>query len=211
MKNKKVLFLTQFSILLAIEALVCFTPLGSLPVGPLVATLSHIPVIVTAITMGAAAGSLMGFFFGLFSFIVWTFMTPSPLVAFVFTPVYPPGNIWSLVICFAPRILIGAVTGWLFSAMHKSYLKHHEDDKKEFFSYFFSAMLGSLTNTVLVLMGIYFFFGEAYAEAFGMAFEALLAAIGTFIATNGALECALAIIIAYAVCKPVRRHVLKLK
>jgi uncharacterized membrane protein len=87
-KKSKVLFLTQFSVLLAIEAVVCFTPLGSLPaIGPIVATLSHIPVIVTAILLGTAAGAGMGFFFGLFSFLVWTFAPPSPVVAFVFTPV----------------------------------------------------------------------------------------------------------------------------
>ncbi|HBT90992.1 MAG TPA: ECF transporter S component, partial [Ruminococcaceae bacterium] len=87
--GKKTLRLAQFAMLLAIEAVVCFTPLGSLPaVGPLVATLGMVPVIITAIVMGTGAGSAMGAFAGLFSFLVWTF-TPPPLsapMAFVFTP-----------------------------------------------------------------------------------------------------------------------------
>jgi uncharacterized membrane protein len=114
--RSKVLFMVQFALLLALEAIVCFTPLGSLPaVGPIVATLMLIPVILTAVLLGTAAGTAMGFFAGLFSFLVWTFSPPSPIVAFVFTPFYAlgdlRGNIWSLVICFVPRILVGTVTG----------------------------------------------------------------------------------------------------
>ncbi|MCX6085113.1 MAG: ECF transporter S component, partial [Caldiserica bacterium] len=97
--------LTQFAMLLAIEAVVCFTPLGSLPaIGPIVATLAMVPVIITAILLGTGAGAAMGAFAGLFSLLVWTFTPPSPLVAFVFTPFYTlgttRGNVWSLVICF---------------------------------------------------------------------------------------------------------------
>ena len=88
--RNKILFLAQFSLLLAIEAIVCFTPLGSLPaLGPIVATLSHIPVIITAVLLGTKAGAGMGFFFGLFSFLVWSFAPPSPAIAFVFTPFIP--------------------------------------------------------------------------------------------------------------------------
>ena len=86
--SKNTLRLAQFALLLAIEAIVCFTPLGSLPaVGPIVATLGMVPVIITAVVLGTGAGTLMGAFAGLFSFIVWSFFPPNPLTAFVFTPV----------------------------------------------------------------------------------------------------------------------------
>ena len=43
--SKKTLFMAHFALLLAIEAIVCFTPLGSLPaIGPIVATLGMVPV-----------------------------------------------------------------------------------------------------------------------------------------------------------------------
>lgn len=193
-KNNKILFLTQFSMLLAIEAVVCFTPLGSLPIGPLVATLSAIPVIVTTIMLGTKAGMLMGFFFGLFSFIVWTFMPPNPILAFVFTPFYSfgefNGNFWSLVICFVPRILIGAVTGASIKLFSKIM---GENKSKAKFSIVctISGILGSLTNTLLVLGGIYIFFGKNYAVANGLSYELLLGAIVTVILTNGLLEAAL--------------------
>ena len=66
----------------------------------------------TGILLGVGAGAAMGFCAGLFSFIVWTFITPGP-TAFVFTPFVSIGDIhgngWSLAICFIPRILTGVV------------------------------------------------------------------------------------------------------
>ena len=94
MKRDSALFLTQFGILLALEALFCFTPLGSLPAfGPIVATLAMVPVVITAILLGPGAGSLMGAFAGLFSLMVWTFMPPTrwwPL----FSPLLSDGRVF---------------------------------------------------------------------------------------------------------------------
>lgn len=205
-RRKNTLFLTQFSILLAIEMLVCFTPLGSLPIGPLVATLAHIPVIITAINLGIGAGTVMGFFTGIFSLIVWSWFPPSPIIAFVFTPLYQPGNFWSLVICLVPRVLIGTVSGAVFKLLHHFAEKNNVVDV---ISYLTAGILGSLTNTILVLGGIYVFFGIPYAEANGIAFELLFGAIMGVIATNGMLELALGGIFAYFICKPIRKFILK--
>lgn len=204
-RRKKTLFLTQFSLLLAIEAIVCFTPLGSIPIGPLVATLSHVPVIITAITLGTGAGTLMGFFFGLFSFIVNSFVSPN-LFSFVFTPLYNGGNLLSLVICFVPRILIGVTSGLVFGALHKLL----EGKKTDAVSYIASGIVGSLTNTILVLGGIYLFFGRAYAAANKIAYEALFGAMMAVVGSNGLPEMAVAAVITFAVCLPVRKYFLKL-
>lgn len=203
--SNKILFIAQFGILLALEAIVCFTPLGSLPaIGPIVATLSHIPVIITAIVLGTGAGAAMGFFFGLFSFIVWTFMPlfmpPSP-IAFVFTPFYSVGdiggNFWSLVICFVPRILIGVVAGVCFKRLSKVL--------DNAFTYIISGVLGSLVNTLLVLGGIYLFFGNEYSKAIQIGFELLLGIIGMTILTSGIPEAVIGGITAYAVGRPLRK------
>jgi uncharacterized membrane protein len=203
MRNKKTLFLVQFALLLAIEAIVCFTPLGSLPaIGPIVATLAMVPVVITAILLGTLAGTLMGFFTGLFSLIVWTFMPPSPIIAFVFSPFYSlgaiGGNAWSLVICFVPRILTGTVAGATFKALKKTKLA-------DFFVYGFSGFLGSMMNTLLVLGGIYAFFGQDYAGALGIGYNLLLGIIGTTLLTSGIPEAVIAWIAAFAVCKPLHK------
>ena len=205
--SQKTLRGAQFALLLALEAIVCFTPLGSLPaVGPVVATLGMIPVIITAIVMGTGAGTAMGAFAGLFSFLVWTFMPPNPLMAFVFTPAYSlgasRGNFWSLVICFVPRILVGTVAGLCFRLFTRL-------NWKKPLAYGVSGVLGSLVNTFLVLGGIYFFFGSSYASALGQNFGALPALIGLMILTNGIPEAILGGIAAYAIGYPIRRHVMR--
>lgn len=202
--SKKTVRLAQFAMMLAIEAIVCFTPLGSLPaVGPVVATLGMIPVIITSVVMGTGAGTLMGAFTGLFSFLVWTFMPPNPLFAFVFTPAYSIGNTrgsyWSLVICFVPRILVGTVTGLCLNLFTKLKWKNG-------LAYSLSGTLGSLVNTLLVLGGIYLFFGSSYASVLGQNLGALPAFLGLMILTNGLPEAVLGAVAAYAVGYPIRRH-----
>ena len=200
MENKKrTLFITQFGILLAIEAVFCFTPLGQIPLGVIVATLAAIPIVITAILLGTKAGSLMGAFAGLFSFIVWTFMPPNPAAAFVFTPFYSfgefTGNFWSLVVCFVPRILVGTVAGVVFTAMKKL------GAKNDILRYAVSAALGSLTNTVGVLGGIWLFFGGQYSTVFG---ATILYIVGFLVLTNGLPEAVVAAVVTPAVCKPLQ-------
>lgn len=207
--NKKTLFLTQFSILLALEAIMCFTPLGSIPIGPMVATLATIPVIVTAILLGTKAGAAMGFFTGLFSFLVWTFIPPSP-IAFVFTPVQSLGNVHgnfgSLIICFVPRILIGVVAGLSFQSFSRIF---SESKKGHILAYSLSGILGSLTTTILVLGGIYVFFGKSHVTL-GTMTGNLLSLIGITILINGAAEAVINGAVAYAVCYPIQKHMKKL-
>ena len=205
--RKKILFITQFSILLAIEAVVCFTPLGSLPaLGPIVATLSHVPVIVAAIILGPLAGSLLGFSFGLFSFLVWTFMPPFAPIAFVFTPIAGvgamQGNLWSLVIVFVPRILIGLVAGWVFRLLANG-------SRRDFAAAALAGVLGTLVNTLLVLGGIWLFFGGSYAAAAEFPYETILAVIGATILTSGIPEAVLGGFAGSGVALPVKRSMSK--
>ncbi|MEG2038228.1 MAG: ECF transporter S component [Oscillospiraceae bacterium] len=204
--QEKTKTLVQFSMMVAIEAIFCFTPLGSLPAfGPIVMTLAMLPVIVTAIVLGTKAGTLMGLIAGFFSFCVWTFMPPSP-IAFVFTPFYSvgafSGNFWSLVICFVPRMLVGLVTGLLFTMFKKA-------KANDFFCYSVSGFVGSMMNTLLVVAGIYLFFGEKYAEACGIGFELLLGLIGTTILTSGIPEAILGGLVAIGVGKPLIKYLTK--
>ena len=201
MKNKmSTLTLVQFAILLAIEAIFCFTPLGSLPaLGPIVATLAMVPVVITAIMLGVKAGSLMGGFAGLFSFIIWTFMPPSPIVAFVFTPFYSlgefSGNFGSLLICFVPRILVGTVAGLTYSGLSKTM------PYKNILCFSLSAALGSITNTFGVMGGIWLFFGNQYSSIAG---GTMLLIIGSTILFSGIPEAVVSVIASSAVCKPLK-------
>ena len=200
MPTKQTLFIAQFSILLAIEVIFCFTPLGSLPaLGPIVATVAMIPIVLTALLLGTKAGTMMGAFAGLFSFLVWTFMPPIPPVAFVFTPFYSAGelsgNFGSVLICFVPRILVGTVTGLSYNGLAKIF------PKKNILCFSLSGALGSLTNTFGVLGGIWLFFGDQYSSLYG---ASMIVAIGITTLTSGIPEAVISALAAAAVCKPLR-------
>jgi uncharacterized membrane protein len=200
LKDHKTLVLAQFGILLAIEAIFCFTPLGSIPISPtIVATLMMVPVIITALLLGTKAGTLMGAFAGLFSFIVWTFTPPNPAIAFTFTPFYSfgeiSGNFGSVLICFVPRILAGAVTGLTYSCASKFFAG------KIVLCLALSAIAGSFTNTVGVLGGQWLFFGQYFADSA----RAMLAIIGAIMLTNAIPEAIISALAAPAVCKPLKK------
>lgn len=203
---KKLAFI-QFSVLLGIEIIFCFTPLGTLPaLGPLSATLSHVPVIVTAIVMGPLWGSAMGFAFGMCSFIYWTFVSPG-VFSFIYTPFYTAGevgrNAASLLICFLPRILIGTFAGLLFNALKNTALKEKG-------SALIAGAVGSLTNTILVLGGIWLFFGSEYMTLTGST-KAIYIVLGTTVLTNGLPEAVIGAVIGAFVAVPVLRAVRKMR
>lgn len=196
--KKRALFLTKLAILIAIEIIIAVTPLGSLPaIGLIVMTLAHIPVIIGAIVLGIKGGLIMGFVYGLLSFIVWTFMPPSP-IAFLFTPFYSlgeiSGNFFSLVICFVPRILIGLLTYFFIAIIFKNV-------KSLFFKTFIGATIANFICSVILLALVYVFFGQEYAMALNAPYEALIGIITTTIVTSGIPESILGGLVAYGVVK----------
>ncbi len=106
------------AIFIAIEIIFCFTPLGSLPLGPgIVATLAHIPAIIAAIMLGKKAGLFMGVVMGLCSLVWWTTIGIGTPSAFAFTPFAPYGNVFSLIICIVPRVIFPVLTSIIFEAL----------------------------------------------------------------------------------------------
>lgn len=176
-------------LMIAILAIFCFTPLGSIPVGPIVATTAMIPVIISSLTFGEKIGMIVGLAFGTFSFIYWTFLLPAVPTAFLFTPFAESagykGNMGSLVICFVPRILIGFTPIFVSKLFKKSILGD-----------ILGSIVGSLTNTILVITFIFIFFGNENPVIAG---KGLLTVLAATIVTNGIPE----VIICAIVCPPV--------
>lgn len=198
-KNDKVLGLVQLALFSAIIIIMAFTPfLGYIPLGFTRATIIHIPVIVGSIILGPKKGAFLGFLFGLTSLINNT-VNPTA-TSFVFTPFYSiggtSGNILSLVICFVPRILVGVVPHFVYIGLKKLL-----EDKKgsEATSLAIAGLSGALTNTLLVMNMIYFFFGSAYAEANKKSMEALYGFIMSIIGINGVPEAIVAAILTAAI------------
>lgn len=196
MRNKKTKNMAFMSLFIAIELLMVMVPfLGFIPIGPLRATTLHIPVIIAGIILGKEMGAVIGLVFGLSSLVVNT-IQPT-VTSFVFSP-FISGSVMSLIIAIIPRILIGYIAGLIYEHWHH---------KNNLAVMSISAFCGALTNTVLVLGGIYFLFGSQYASAIGKSYQELFPYLIGIIVTNGLLEAITGTIIAVAVARVLRRFV----
>ncbi len=200
--SKQTLELVQLALFAAIIFVLAMVPgLGYIPLGVINATTIHIPVIIGALIMGPKKGAILGGIFGLTSFIKNTFQ-PASVTAFVFSPVLafdkvgPVGVLWSLIICFVPRILIGVVAYYVYRLIRKAM---KQNKASMVIALGGAGIAGSFTNTLLVMNLIYFCFGEVYAEATGRAFEVLYGAILGIIGMNGVPEAIVAAILVIAI------------
>lgn len=185
-RKQQIVFITQLAVLMAIEVIMCFTPMiGTIKIipGSVEATISFLPAIIASIVLGPVAGAIMGGVAGACSFIYWTFVEPGNPSAMMFTPfhAFPISSYWTLVICFVPRILTGLLPGLIYTYGQKLI-------KNNYLRSGISCVVASLTNTLLVLFGTYFLWGKKYAMALEMDYNALLIAIFTIIGTNGVAE-----------------------
>ena len=206
MNRNKTQYMAFMAMFLAIEVVLVLTPLGYLQLGVISATTMHIPVLIAGIALGKKAGAQLGFVFGLTSLLNATFR-PGP-TSFVFSPFIEIGGIhgnWSsILIAIVPRILVGFLAGLVYEQLQK----RKANDSVAIIS---ASVIGTLTNTVLVLAGIYIFFGPQYAQVAGVSYQALIGVLFGIITTNGIGEMILAAICTVLVCKAVAPITKKLR
>lgn len=190
--------LVMASVLIAIMVIMTFTPFGYIPLGFMNATIIHVPVIIGAILLGPKYGAGLGLMFGLTSLWKNTYMPNA--TSFVFSPFIKiggyGGNIWSLVICLLPRILVGIVAYYVYQGLLK-FLKDQRNRKSMALAA--AAIAGSLTNTLLVMNLIYLFFGNEYGAASKGLTEGIYGVIAGMICINGIPEAIVAGILTVAI------------
>lgn len=198
-RSEKTLELVQLALFSAIILIMVFTPyFGYIPLGFMNATIIHIPVILGALFLGPKKGAILGGIFGLTSLFNNTF-NPN-VTSFVFSPFYTMGGIHggirSLIVCFVPRILIGVVSYYVYHLIMKL-MKNKKNSRTIAFAA--AGVSGALTNTMLVMFGIYFLFGTNYSDAKGVTADALYGLILTIIGTQGIPEAIVAGILVAAI------------
>lgn len=198
MQNKKHLSeLVLTGLFSAIIIIMAFTPLGYIPLGVINATIIQIPVIIGALFCGWKKGALLGFLFGFTSFLKNT-ITPATLSAFVFSPVLAAsqigakGILYSTFICFVPRILVGIVPYFVYIGLRKFI-------KSKLVNFAISGVLGTFTNTALVMGSIYLLYKDAYAAALSIEPDLVAGVIGGVVSFNGVIEAILSGFIVSAV------------
>ena len=145
-KKYDVRFLTQLSLLVAIEVVMKTIGLGSVPVGPLYMSFLTVPIAVGAIILGPLAGMILGGVFGLVSFldaIKGASIMTSNLLAV--SPVH------TFILCFGMRVLMGACVGLVYQVMTKIC-------KKIVVNCFVTALSAPLLNTLFFMGYIVFAF-----------------------------------------------------
>ena len=208
MKYTKTLSMVQlalFSALIMLLATVPYIGYIKVPFLAIQATTIHIPVIVGSILLGPKAGAFLGAVFGLTSLINNT--TQPGITSFCFSPFIQMGeglggSPLALIICFVPRILCGVIPHYVFHGVQKLTKDPGRTRKR---SLLLAGVAGSMTNTLLVMSMIYLFFGQAYAAARNIAYEAILGVIGSVILINGPIEAIVAALIASAVALAMMR------
>lgn len=206
MNQHKTQYMAFMAMFLAIEVVLVLTPLGYIQLGVINATTMHIPVLIAGIALGKKAGAQLGFVFGLTSLLNATFR-PGP-TSFVFSPFITiggiSGNFSSIFIALVPRILVGFLAGLVFEQLQK----HKVNQNVSILS---ASVIGTLTNTVLVLAGIYLFFGPQYAQVTGVSYQALIGVLLAVITTNGIGEIIVGCIATLVVCKAIAPFIKKIK
>jgi uncharacterized membrane protein len=178
-KNKtyRIAILGILSAFIIIQTFVPF--LGNIPIPPLNPTIIHITVIVAAFVLSTKDGMLIGLVWGLARMVKAYTLPASPLDLLLWT---------NPIIAVVPRVMVGLVAGLVFHA----FLKRKQEKR----GMVIAAVLGSLTNTVLVLGFIALFYGNEYATALNVDPSNLLKVLAGIVATNGLGEAVAAGLIA---------------
>lgn len=134
---------------------------------PIKPTIVHIPVIIASIIYGPRVGAILGGLMGILSMVHNTlFFLPT---SYLFSPFVENGSFYSIIIAMVPRILIGITPYYVYK-----WLSNRP-------GLIVAGAIGSMTNTIFVLGGIFVLFKSVFAGNI----QAMLA---TVLGTNSIAE-----------------------
>ena len=181
----------EMALLAAIILLLAFTPIGYIRTFGLEITLIVVPVTVGAVTLGPAAGAVLGAVFGITSFIQCFGMSPFGSVLLSISPIN------TFIVCVVSRVLMGWLTGLLYQC-----LKKVKSIRK--ISVVIANLAGPLLNTFF-FMGtlVLFFYNTEYIQGIAASLGAsnALMFVAAFVGVNGVIEAALCFVVGSAVSK----------
>lgn len=186
-------YLTRLAVLLAIVIVLTVFNIGNIPIGPIVATIYQVPVIIGAVMLGVKAGAFLGGMWGLLCFFLAATGQTTDIVALATVQ----QNIFLyFVIAFVPRLLTGLLSGLLFRGLDMIFR-----DRLNVISFAVTGAIGSLFNTVLYLGSLYIFIRALLAELYEIEIGAVGAMVLGVALSNGLIEAAVSCVIVGAVCK----------
>ena len=187
-RMQKTVRLVELALLTAIIAVMTFTPIGYLKLGPLELTLIMVPVIIGAVTLGPAAGAFLGLVFGASSFIQCFSLSAFGAIL-ISISVFK-----TLVVCVVPRVLAGWLTGLIFNAVTKK-------TKKDGANYLVAAFNTIFFLGFLALLFINTTFTPEQSAALGGAENILTTVIGIAAGINAPIELVVCAVLGSAIGK----------
>ena len=184
--NTKSLVILGF--LAALTMVFSFTPIGSIPIGPLVITLNVIPIALAAITVGPVGGAIIGGLFGLLSFLqCFGIGVPSSMGA-VLVSINP---VLAFIQRFIPRLLDGFMVGFIFKGVSKL--------SNGYVSCAVTGFCTAFLNTAFFMSALVLLFGNTDYVKGLMGGKNIILFICTFVGINALVEMAVCTLIAGAV------------
>jgi uncharacterized membrane protein len=185
--------------LAAISIILGLTPIGliPLPFSPTKATIMHIPVIIGAIAEGPIVGLIIGLIFGGFSMYQAVVMPSSP-AQFVFL---------DPLVAILPRLLIALTSYYAYKGVKSIFKGKRVQNKRSpaITASAVAAAVGTLTNTLGVLLTIYLRHGVQYAEKLGVPSETVGGVIAGIGVTHGIPEIIVAVLIVIPVIQGLQK------
>lgn len=184
MQKRKAYKTAILGILMAIIFVQSMVPfLGYIPTGFVNVTIIHVTVIVAAIVLGPTDGAIVGLVWGIGT-ILRALTSPTSIIdTTVFT---------NPVVAVIPRVLVGLFAGWI-------YLWFKKHTQKKLIGMGILAAIGSITNTVLVLVLMRLMYASTLSQAYAAQTSALNAILLGIVGINGVPELIAAVIIAPAI------------
>ncbi|MBO4676215.1 MAG: ECF transporter S component [Oscillospiraceae bacterium] len=176
-KSMDVRALAILGLMTALLILFSFTPIGTIPIGPLSITLNVIPLAVAAIALGPAGGLIMGCVFGLLSFLQCLGIgIPSGMGAMLFS-IDP---FLAFIQRFIPRALDGFLVGVIFRAL----------EKKPGFrpACFIAGFCSAFLNTAFFMSALVLLFGNTEYVRGLMNGRSFLVFVCAFVGVNAVVE-----------------------
>lgn len=141
--------IAEYAIFIAIIFVMRVTGLSRIPIGPLVMTLTMVPIAIGAMLLGPLGGAVLGMIYGFTS--LYDAMTEASGMTGFFFQLSP---FHTIVLCIGTRTLVGAATGWLFRLFKGL-------DKKRIWCYFAGGLAAPMLNTIFFMGYIVLFFYQS--------------------------------------------------
>ena len=187
--------MVEMALLIAIILLMAFTPIGYIKTMGLEITLIVIPVAVGAVTLGPAAGAILGGVFGLTSFIQCFGMSAFGSMLLGINP------FTTFLVCVPTRILTGWLTGLIYQGLRK--VKPVQKISVVLANLFCPLLNTFFFMTTLVIFFYHTEYIQSIASSVGAA-NALLFVV-TFVGVNGIVEAAVCFVAGSAVSEALKR------